>query len=75
MRFASQGDLLASGWAIGADRLQGRAAAIEAKVGKGKVFLFGTDVTYRGQPQTTIRMFLNAVLFGGAPPVTSSEMK
>ncbi len=75
LRYPHEGDLLASGWAIGSEHLRGRAAALEVSIGKGKLFLFGNDVTYRGQPQATIKMFYNAVLLGGAPSVPTIEIK
>jgi hypothetical protein len=69
------GDLLASGWAIGAELLRGKAAALEATVGKGKVYLFGIDAVYRGQPQVTIKMLFNSILLGAARSVPSTEVK
>lgn len=54
-------DTLVSGWAIGEEFLVGKAAALCAHVGKGRVILFGADVTYRGQPLGTFKMFFQAL--------------
>ncbi len=59
-------DPLLSGWAIGAERLAGKAAVVEAKVGKGRIVLYGADVTYRGQPIGTFKFVFNAILGAGA---------
>ncbi len=65
-------DLLLSGWAIGADRLRNGAAIVAVGVRKGRVYLFGNDAVYRGQPRGTIRLVLNAILHGRAEEVTGS---
>ena len=41
---------LRSGWAWGQHYLEDGVAAAEAKVGKGKVFLLGPEITFRAQP-------------------------
>jgi hypothetical protein len=58
-------DTLVSGWAIGEEFLVGKAAALCAHVGKGRVFLFGADVTYRGQPMASFKLFFHAILNAG----------
>ncbi len=58
-------DTLVSGWAIGEEFLVGKAAALCAHVGKGRVVLFGADFTYRGQPLGTMRLFFQAILTAG----------
>ncbi len=55
-------DALASGWAIGAKHLADRPAALDIHVGAGRIFLFGSDVLYRGQPWTTFKLVFNALL-------------
>jgi hypothetical protein len=62
-------DVLASGWAIGAEHLVGRAAAVRVKLGAGSVHLFGADVIYRGQPLSTFKLLFNAILAGPARKV------
>jgi len=58
-------DTLVSGWAIGQEFLVGKAAALCAHVGQGRVVLFGADFTYRGQPLGTMRLFFQAILTAG----------
>ena len=52
---------LRSGWAWGQNYLEGGAAVVEASVGKGKVFLFGPEVTFRGQPHGTFKFVFNGI--------------
>ena len=54
---------LRSGWAVGQERLKGAVAAVEARVGRGRVVLFGPDVTFRGQSQGTFKFLFNAIYF------------
>jgi hypothetical protein len=58
-------DTLVSGWAIGQERVSGKAAALCARVGEGRILLFGADVTYRGQPLGTARLLFQAILTTG----------
>ncbi|MCC7065628.1 MAG: peptidase [Planctomycetes bacterium] len=60
-------DTLVSGWAIGEEFLVGKAAAVCAHVGKGRVVLFGADVTYRGQPLGTFKLLFQALLSAARP--------
>lgn len=53
---------LQSGWAWGQTYLEGGVAAVEAKVGKGTLYLFGPEVTFRSQPHGTYRFVFNAIL-------------
>ena len=61
--------VLESGWAWGQQYLDGGAAAVEASIGSGKVFLLGPDVTFRGQPHGTFKLLLNGIYYGGAKTV------
>ena len=54
-------DLLMSGWALGPEHIQGKAAAVVARLGSGKVCLFGADVIYRGQPQASFSLLFRAI--------------
>jgi hypothetical protein len=56
---------LRSGWAWGQERLEGGVAVLEAKVGQGRVFLFGPEILDRGQPHGTFKFFFNALYLGG----------
>lgn len=55
-------DTLLSGWAIGTKYLHGKAGVVSARVGKGRILLYGLDATYRGQPLGTIKMFFQGIL-------------
>jgi hypothetical protein len=60
--------VLDSGWAWGQQYLNGTTAVIEAKVGKGKVFFFGPEITFRGQPHGTFKFLFNGIAYGAATP-------
>ncbi len=59
---------LRSGWAWGQHYLEGAAGVIEAPVGKGKLFLYGPEVTFRAQPHGTFKLFFNGICYGPARP-------
>jgi hypothetical protein len=50
---------LRSGWAFGQAYLQDGVAAFEAKLGKGKVYVYGPEITFRGQTHSTYKMLFN----------------
>ena len=52
---------LRSGWAWGQNYLEGGVAAVESNVGKGKVYLFGPEITFRGQPHGTFKFLFNGI--------------
>jgi hypothetical protein len=54
-------DVLLSGWALGAEKIAGKAALISVKMGKGKIILFGFRPQYRGQSLATFPLFFNAI--------------
>ncbi|MGE3274983.1 MAG: M14 family metallopeptidase [Vicinamibacterales bacterium] len=60
---------LRSGWAWGQHYLQGGATAVEATMGKGKVFLVGPEVTFRAQPHGTFKFLFNGIYYGTAEAV------
>jgi len=60
---------LRSGWAWGQHYLEGGTAAIEASIGKGKVFLIGPEITFRAQPHGTFKLLFNGILYGTARQV------
>ncbi|HWO00705.1 MAG TPA: M14 metallopeptidase family protein [Blastocatellia bacterium] len=61
---------LRSGWAWGQKYLQDGVAVAEASVGKGKLFLFGPEITFRAQPHGTFKYLFNGVYYGGAELVS-----
>jgi glutamine amidotransferase-like uncharacterized protein len=68
-RYPARGeDILLSGFLQGAESIAGKAAAIEARVGKGRVVMFGFRPQYRGQSYGTFKMLFNALSSGGARP-------
>lgn len=54
-------NILLSGWALGAEKIAGKAALVEFKIGKGKIFLFGFRPQYRGQSLATFPLLFNAI--------------
>jgi hypothetical protein len=58
---------LLSGWIIEDQVIRNRAAAVSYSVGKGKVIVFGFDVTFRGQPYMGFPLFFNALYPTRAP--------
>ena len=53
--------ILLSGWALGAEKIAGKAALVEVKIGKGKIVLFGFRPQYRGQSLATFPLLFNAI--------------
>ena len=47
----------------------------EAVVGRGKVFLFGPEITFRGQPHGTFKFLFNGIYYGSATPVNLGATK
>ncbi len=54
-------DILLSGWALGAEKIAGKAALVEVTMGKGKIVLFGFRPQYRGQSFATFPLLFNAI--------------
>jgi hypothetical protein len=59
---------LRSGWAWGQHYLEGGTAAVEARLGRGRVFLFGPEITFRAQPHGTFKFLFNGIYYGTAVP-------
>ena len=55
---------LRSGWAWGQQYLDGGVAALEARVGKGKVLIFGPEILKRAQPHGTFKFLFNGIYWG-----------
>jgi hypothetical protein len=58
-------DILVSGYAHGAERLQRKAAAVSFTRGKGKIVMFGFRVQHRAQTEGTFQLLFNAIYWGG----------
>ena len=59
---------LRSGWAWGQHYLKGGTLMAQAQVGKGKVFLFGNEITFRAQPHASFKFLFNGIYCAGATP-------
>jgi hypothetical protein len=57
---------LKSGWAWGQQYLDQAVEIIEARVGKGRVVLFGPEIAWRAQPHGTFKFLFNGIYYGGA---------
>ena len=58
---------LRSGWAWGQNYLDGTVEAAEATIGKGKLYMFAPEITFRGQPHGTFKWLFNAIYAGTDP--------
>jgi hypothetical protein len=54
---------LRSGWAWGQRYLEGAAAAIDAPLGRGRVLIFGPEITFRAQSHGTFKFLFNAIYY------------
>jgi hypothetical protein len=64
---------LRSGWAWGQQYLDGAAAMAEADVGRGKLYLFGPEITFRAQPHGTFKLLFNGIMEAGAQPASGAR--
>jgi hypothetical protein len=55
--------ILASGWLLGEKLLAERAALVDARLGQGRVILFGMRPQYRGQSYQTFKLLFNSLLY------------
>jgi len=63
---------LRSGWALGQAFLNNGAAAVDVPLGRGRVLLFGPEITFRAQSHGTFKFLFNAIYYGKA--VSTSRM-
>jgi hypothetical protein len=54
--------IMESGWLIGEERLSRKAAFIEARMGEGRVVLFGFSPQFRAQSDATFKLLFNSLL-------------
>src|SRR5690606_3703387 len=59
---------LRSGWAYGQAYLEDGVQGLEASVGKGTLYLFGPEITFRAQPHGTFKFLFNAIHLASAQP-------
>ena len=57
--FDKNKDALRSGWAWGQSYLRGGVAAFKATIGKGALYAFGPEITFRGQSYGTFKLLFN----------------
>jgi hypothetical protein len=57
---------LRSGWAWGQEYLEGGVAVADARVGKGRLVLFGPQILFRAQPHGTFKFLFNGIVQAGA---------
>ena len=55
---------LRSGWAYGQGYLEGGVQILEATVGKGRLYLFAPEITFRAQPAGTFKFLFNGIYLG-----------
>ncbi|MCG8462125.1 MAG: hypothetical protein MI919_38060, partial [Holophagales bacterium] len=72
-RYPPQGNPLVSGYLLGEEHLRGRATAVEARHGRGRVLLIGFRPQWRGQPFGTFRILFNALLDVRLPETEAVE--
>jgi hypothetical protein len=58
---------LRSGWAMGQQYLEGGVPMIDVKMGKGRLALFGPQVTFRAQPHGTFKLIFNGIVQASVP--------
>jgi len=64
---------LRSGWGWGQAYLKDSVAVVDAQVGKGKLFMYGPEITYRGQPHGTFKFLFNGIYYGRTETVNLSD--
>jgi hypothetical protein len=58
-------DILVSGYARGAERLERKAAIVAFTKGKGKIVMFGFRTQFRAQTEGTFQLLFNAIRWAG----------
>jgi hypothetical protein len=60
--YPASGNPLLSGWLLGGPKLNGKAALVDVKHGRGHVVLYGFRPQYRGQSMSTYPLIWGAIL-------------
>jgi hypothetical protein len=60
-RYPADRDPLLSGWLLGGSKLNGKAALVDVRMGKGNVVLYGFRPQYRGQTMATYSLIWDAI--------------
>ncbi len=61
LTYPASGNALLSGWLLGAPKLNGKAAMVDVKRGRGHVVLYGFRPQYRGQTNSTFPLIWSAI--------------
>ena len=64
---------LRSGWAWGQPHLKDGVAMAQARVGKGRLYMFGPEILFRGQPHGTFKFLFNGIYLAGAKPIRGAS--
>ena len=64
---------LRSGWAWQQQQLEGGLAVVDAPLGRGRMFLFGPEIAFRGQAHGTFKFLFNGIYAGRAVRVNDAR--
>ncbi len=64
---------LRSGWAWQQQQLEGGLAVVDAPLGRGRMFLFGPEIAFRGQAHGTFKFLFNGIYAGQAVRVAATR--